>query len=234
MKRRSRSWLAPTSAAAKSPISTAKPSRRRSRQTRSAPPDESMPPTFSMRTNQAPDWTTMRRAVLQRSRSSSWARRLPARLCGWQGMPPMTPSRQPRQARPAKVRASLHTGAGARRPARIAATRCATAKASLSTMQTMRASGIASSTPRSSPPPPVQRERMRAPARGRGRSWGRRATFTHPSPARAARAKMAARGRRKGRSRSCRESCVRWARRRPAGSPAAGPRPGSCRDARNG
>lgn len=98
----------------------------------------------------------IRRAVDQRSRGSARSRRLPARLCGWHGMPPMRPSTQPRHARPSKVLASLHTGAGAMRPCCIAETSCAAAKASLSTSTTLRALGIASSTPRSRPPPPVQ------------------------------------------------------------------------------
>ena len=76
----------------------------------------SMPGTFSMRHHQAPDCTTLRLATDQRSRGSSAPRRRPARLCGWHGMPPMRPSTHPRQRRPLKVRASLHTGAGARRP----------------------------------------------------------------------------------------------------------------------
>lgn len=168
---RSRSWLAPVSDAVNSPASIVKPNRRRSRQTRSAPPEESMPRTFSMRTNQAPLWTMMRLASLQRSRSSSSPRRFPARECGWHGMPPMTPSTRPCHGRPSKVVTSLHTGASARRPCCIAATRWPMAKASLSTSTTGRASGIASSKPISSPPPPVQRL-MRL------RDWGRRATFT--------------------------------------------------------
>ena len=115
-----------------------------------------MPGTFSMRTTQAPDWTTMRLAADQRSRASADPRRFPATECGWHGMPPMRPSTHPRQRRPLKVRASLHTGAGARRPSSIAETSRAAPKASLSTMQTEREPGTASSTPRSSPPPPVQ------------------------------------------------------------------------------
>lgn len=175
MNNRSRSCGAPTSDARKSPPSTSKPSRRRSRHTRSAPPDESMPPTFSRRRNHAPVWTRMRLAWLHKSRSSAAPSRFPASECGWHGMPPMTPSTQPRHSRPRKVVASLHTGAGARRPLRIASTRWATAKASLSTMQTLRAPSHASSRPRSRPPPPVQSEMT-----SRDPPSGHRATFMPP------------------------------------------------------
>lgn len=177
---RSRSWLAPTSAAVNSPPSTSKPSRCRSRLTRSAPGSrpgcaESIPATFSMRTNHAPDWTMIRLASDQRSRSSPSPSRFPARLCGWHGIPPMRPSTRPRQGRPLKVVTSLQIAAGAMRPCCIALTRCEQAKASLSTSTTLRALGIASSTPRSSPPPPVQRL-MRL------RLSGRRATFIQTFP----------------------------------------------------
>lgn len=174
MKTRIRSCGAPTSADVNNPTSTSKPSLRRSRHTRSAPPVESIPATFSMRQNHAPDWTIMRRASAHRSRSSSAPSHFPATECGWHGIPPMRPSTRPRHARPLKVRTSLHTGAGAMSASSIAETRWATAKASLSMYTTGRVHGIAISTPRSSPPPPVQSE-MTLICRG-----GCRATFMTP------------------------------------------------------
>lgn len=75
-------------------------------------------------------------------------------------MPPMSPSTRPRHVLPLKVRTSLHKSAGAKRPCSIAATSVAAAQASLSTSTTGRALGSASSTPRSSPLPPVQRLMM--------------------------------------------------------------------------
>ncbi len=121
----------------------------------------------------------MRRKSAQRSRGSSCPRRRPAREWGWQGMPPTTPETCPRNCRPSKVLASSQTGAGARRPACIAATRWATAKASLSTIATARLPGIARCSPRSSPAPPVQMERYRPESGPLPRS-GRRATFMPP------------------------------------------------------
>ncbi len=177
MKRRSRSCDARTSDARKRPPATEQPRRRRSPRTRRAPPsEESIPPTFSMSIHQAPDWTKMRRAAPQRSRGSSRPRRLPARLWGWHGMPPTTPSTPPRRRRPGTVRTSLQIGAGAMMPWRICATSPATAKASLSTHRIGRALGIASSTARSRPPPPVQRETYPRP----DRALGCRATFKPP------------------------------------------------------
>lgn len=182
IKTRVRSCGAPTSAEVNNPISTSKPSLRRSRQTRFAPPVESIPWTFSMRTNHVPDWTMMRRVSDHRSRSSSAPSRFPATECGWHGIPPMRPSTRPRHGRPLKVRTSLHTGAGAMRPLSIAETRRATANASLSTSTIERAFGIATSTPKSSPPPPVQSEMMLSAGRG--------ATFIQ-SPRRCARRRLA-------------------------------------------
>ena len=90
-------------------------------------------------------------------------------------MPPMKPSTAPRHGRPSKVVTSLHIGAGAMRPSCIALTKWPAAKASLSTSTTGRAFGIASSMPRSSPPPPVQTLIML-------RLSGRTATFTGAPP----------------------------------------------------
>ena len=178
MKTRSRSCVRPMSDARTMQPATLKPSFRRSPRTLAAPgtwsaPAERNPATFSMRTNHGRAWAMIRRAGLQRSRSSVLPPRRPAKECGWQGIPPMRPSTRPRNWRPGKVRTSLQTAAGAMRPSSICATSEATAKLSLSTQSTVRACGIASSTARSRPPPPVQRLRML-------RRWGRRArSLTH-------------------------------------------------------
>lgn len=114
--------------------------------------------TFSMKTTAGRTSSKMRMSSGHSARSSAWPWRRPATEYGWHGMPAQMQSTIPRQGRPSNVSRSDQTGAASKEPSSICAARQAAAKASLSTKQTVRASGTAMRIPRSRPPMPAHRE----------------------------------------------------------------------------
>ena len=159
MKTRSRRWEAPTPAALTRIHSASNPRWAKSPRTMAKPPLEIRGGTFSKNTSDGPISSMRSRMGGQSQRSSSVPAPLPAALHGWHGKPAVTQSTTPRHGRPSKVpRSPSQTGHGATRFCAMRSARRPTSKASLSTMQTLRAVGTASRSPSSRPPMPVQME----------------------------------------------------------------------------
>lgn len=164
MKTRSLWWLAPTSDAGKVIHSASNP--RRAKPLRTSPnsrPEfaDRSPRTFSKNPHLAPVSRSSRSMMGQSHRSSSSPSPFPAWETGGHGKPPMMPSTRPRHGTPSKVRRFDQIGVSTRAPSSMRVARSSAAKASHSMLQTQRAVGSATLTPRSSPPAPVQSVRMR-------------------------------------------------------------------------